>query len=237
MSNFSEWDLSKDIDPSQNYKVCAVKKLSDSNKIFYIIANKQDNELLCNHIHDNKKELWDHLSNEPKILCPRCTKEKEYNKEEDENIDLPLFGKTKRKIAFLFSNLNIYNIQSPIWEFEKFYYGNEGVSNAKTYVEKFYKDNPGVAKTQWLIISTDFFPIDKYNYVLIDKLKSYFTSSIKFKPPAIVLKENYYITHIYDYDIKIYGTYKTRKEAETAQKKIKGVSWIYENSRNSKNSK
>jgi hypothetical protein len=235
MADFSEWDLSTDIDPSQTYKVCAMKQLSDPNKTFYIIANKKDNELLCDHIHDNKEELWDHLSKEPKILCPKCTKEKEYNKEEeDENIDFSLFGKTKRKIAFLFSNLNIYNIQSPIWEFEKFYYGNEAVSNARIYIEKFYKDNPKVAKTQWLLISTDFFPIDRYNYVLIDKLKSYFNTNIKFKPPAIVLKENYHFIHIYDHDIKVYGTYKTRKEAETAQKKIKDVSWIYENSKNSK---
>jgi hypothetical protein len=73
MSEKIEWDLTKNVDPSEKHKVCTVSMISNPQKKFFIIAKKGDNELLCNHIHE-EKELWNHLQNkEVNVgLCPIC---------------------------------------------------------------------------------------------------------------------------------------------------------------------
>jgi hypothetical protein len=67
----TEWNLDRNIDPSQEFKVSTMK-LVNSNTTFYVIAKKND-ELLCSHIHENKEKLFEHLHNCPENLCPSCS--------------------------------------------------------------------------------------------------------------------------------------------------------------------
>jgi hypothetical protein len=81
MSEKIEWDLTKNVDPSEKHKVCTVSMISNPQKKFFIIARKEDNELLCNHIHE-EKELWNHLQtkNSNEKLCPKCPMKSNTNK-------------------------------------------------------------------------------------------------------------------------------------------------------------